>query len=130
MQPKKRIRMTDMLIYLIIGLIAGVASGMVGIGGGMIIVPLLVMTLGYSQHQAQGTTLAMMIPPVGALAVWSYYKKDPSNVNFKAALLIASTFVIGALLGSRLAVKLDPIYVKRIFAVIMVLAALKLFFSK
>ena len=91
--------LTTLVLLLAIGLIAGLASGFVGIGGGMIIVPALVFGLGLSQHMAQGTSLAMMIPPIGILAVMSYYKAGAVQVQYAA--ILATTFVLGAWLGSK-----------------------------
>ena len=113
-----------LLILMAIGLFAGIASGFVGIGGGMIIVPALVFGLGMSQHMAQGTSLAMMIPPIGILAVMSYYKAGAVNLQFAAA--IAVTFILGALLGSKWSLKLNPAVVRAIFAVFMLYAAIRL----
>jgi uncharacterized membrane protein YfcA len=113
-----------LLILMAIGLFAGIASGFVGIGGGMIIVPALVFGLGMSQHMAQGTSLAMMIPPIGILAVISYFKAGTVNLQFAAA--IAVTFVLGAWLGSKWSLKLNPAIVRAIFAVFMLYAAIRL----
>ena len=113
-----------LLILMAIGLFAGIASGFVGIGGGMIIVPALVFGLGMSQHMAQGASLAMMIPPIGILAVVSYYKAGAVNLQFAAA--IAVTFILGAWLGSKWSLKLNPAVVRAIFAVCMLYAAIRL----
>ena len=94
----------------------------------MIIVPALVFFLGYTQHLAQGTSLAMMLPPIGILAVYNYYQTG--NTNIKAALIISASFFIGAYLGSRFSLALDERIVKKIFGVVMLLAALKLLFGK
>jgi uncharacterized membrane protein YfcA len=93
----------------------------VGIGGGMIIVPALIYFLGMSQHGAQGTSLAMMLPPIGILAVYSYYKSG--NLNFNYAGILALTFVVGAYFGSRWSLKLNPLYVRLIFSVFMLYVA-------
>lgn len=113
--------LTTWMLLLAIGLIAGLASGFVGIGGGMIIVPALVFGLGLSQHMAQGTSLAMMIPPIGILAVMSYYKAGAVQVQYAA--ILAVTFVLGAWLGSKWALKLNPTLVRFVFGVFMALAA-------
>ena len=113
--------LTTWMLLLGIGLIAGLASGFVGIGGGMIIVPALVFGLGLSQHMAQGTSLAMMIPPIGILAVMSYYKAGAVQVQYAA--ILAVTFVLGAWLGSKWALKLNPTLVRFVFGVFMALAA-------
>lgn len=120
--------LSSIVILLLIGLCAGILSGFVGVGGGMIIVPALVFFLGYSQHMAQGTSLVMMLPPIGLLAVYNYY--NSGNTNIKAALIISATFLIGAYLGSKFSLILDERTVKKIFGVVMLLAAFKLLFGK
>ena len=118
----------ETLIYLIlIGLAAGFLGGMVGIGGGVIIVPALVLLFGLSQHNAQGLSLAMMLFPVGLFGVLNYYKKG--YVDFKYAGLIAIGFLIGSYLGSKFSLTLPQELVKKIFAVVMILLALKMLFS-
>ncbi len=118
----------ETLIYLIlIGLAAGFLGGMVGIGGGVIIVPALVLLFGLSQHNAQGISLAMMLFPVGLFGVLNYYKKG--YVDFKYAGLIAIGFLIGSYLGSKFSLTLPQELVKKIFAVVMILLALKMLFS-
>ena len=112
------------LLLLSIGLIAGIAAGFVGIGGGMIIVPALVFGLGMTQHMAQGTSLAMMLPPIGILGVMNYAKAGEININY--ALLLALTFILGAWLGSRWSLKINASIVRLIFAVFMVLAAIRM----
>ena len=94
----------------------------------MIIVPALVFFLGYTQHLAQGTSLAMMLPPIGILAVYNYYQTG--NTNIKAALIISASFFVGAYLGSKFSLALDERIVKKVFGGVMLLAALKLLFGK
>ena len=115
-------------ILLAIGAIAGFLSGMVGIGGGVIIVPVLVFFLGFTQHMAQGTTLFLFLIPIGILGVINYYKTG--NVDMKAAFIMASTFVIGSYFGSKLAISIDQQMIKKVFGVIMILLALKMIFGK
>ena len=110
-----------LLLLLCIGLLAGIASGFVGIGGGMIIVPALVFGLGLNQHMAQGTSLAMMIPPIGILAVMSYYK--PGQIQMEYAGILALTFVLGAWMGSKWALRINPSVVRLIFGLFMLFAA-------
>lgn len=117
----------EILIYLIlIGLAAGFMGGLVGIGGGVIIVPALVFLLGMSQHAAQGTSLMMILFPVGILGVLNYYKQG--YVDIKYAGLLALGFFIGSYLGSKFSLSLPQLTVKRIFAVVMMLLALKILF--
>ena len=122
--------MTTLTIFILIliGLLAGVLSGIVGIGGGLIIIPLLVMFLGISQHEAQGTSLAIMLPPIGILAVMNYYQQG--FVKWEYALVIATTFIIGGYLGSKLALNIKPDNLKMIFGLIMMVGALKMIFGR
>ncbi|MCE2834737.1 MAG: sulfite exporter TauE/SafE family protein [Chitinophagaceae bacterium] len=126
MKPLQKSPMTIETIMLIIftGLAAGILGGMVGVGGGIIIVPALVYFLSFSQHQAQGTSLALMLFPVGILGVINYYQKG--FVDFKYAGLLAIGFVLGSWLGSRFSLSLPQLTVKKIFAVVMLLVSLKM----
>jgi len=99
-------------------------GGFIGVGGGIIIVPAMVVFLGMSQFQAQGTSLAMMIPPIGLLAVWNYWKADA--VDMRAAAVLALAFVIGGYFGSKLTLRLDPLKVKFIFGIFMMLVAVRI----
>lgn len=112
------------IILLCIGLGAGILSGFVGVGGGVIIVPALVFFLGLTQHQAQGTSLFVLVMPVVILAMANYWKTD--NVNWKYGLVIAAAFVIGGFLGSKLSLKLSPHLVKLIFGLIMAYVSVNL----
>jgi hypothetical protein len=117
------------IVLALIGLAAGFFSGMVGIGGGLIIVPALVYFLAFSQHQAQGNSLALLMFPVGILGVINYYKKG--HVDFRIAALLAVGFVAGSYLGSKFSLSLPQDTVKKIFAVLMIVLAVKmLFFDK
>jgi uncharacterized protein len=128
MQMKNKPNMTTILILLIIGLLAGFSSGMVGIGGGIIIVPALVFFLGLTQHQAQGVSIGMLLLPVGFLAAINYYKAG--NLDFTKSLIIGASFVVGAYLGSKVSLSIDGAIMKRIFGVIIFLISLKLIFGK
>jgi len=114
--------------YLLLGLLAGALSGLIGIGGGVIIVPVLVFLMGFSQHEAQGTTLALLIPPIGILAAWSYYKQG--YVNLPVAGYICVGFVLGSLAGARLATSLSNTALERIFGVALLLIAIKMLLAK
>ncbi len=117
------------LIVIIIGIAAGMLSGLVGIGGGLIIVPALVYFLGMSQHSAQGTSLALILLPVGILAVLTYYKQG--YIDVKIVGLLAIGFVAGSFLGSKIAINLSQDTIRKCFAVLMLLVAVKmLFFDK
>ena len=121
---KPKITLENMVIIILIGLAAGIIGGMVGVGGGIIIVPALVYFLALSQHQAQGTSLTLMLFPVGILGVINYYKKG--YVDFRFAGLLAIGFVVGSYLGSKFSLSLPQVTVKKIFAVLMLLVALKM----
>ena len=116
------------IILIIIGLLAGLLSGLVGVGGGILMIPLLIIFLGLTQHEAQGTALFAMLPPIGILAAINYYKEG--FVKWEYAIVIAFTFVIGGYLGSKLSLSLPPQMVRRVFGVIMLLGAIKLISSK
>lgn len=121
--------LTTILLLLIVGLAAGFLSGLIGIGGGIIIVPALVLFLGFSQKMAQGTSLGILLLPVGILAVLQYYKQGYLNVNY--VLIVAAAFVLGGFLGSKLALSVSDEKMKKIFALVLLLISLKmLFFDK
>ncbi len=124
----KQYSMTSVLIILAIGVLAGIFSGFIGIGGGLIIVPCLVYFFGMTQHAAQGTSLAMMLPPIGILAVMNYHKQG--MVDWKIAAILCFTFVIGSFFGSKIAISLSAVTVKKVFAVFMFIVALKMYFGK
>jgi len=113
---------------LLLGIIAGYFSGLIGIGGGVIIVPALVLLFGFSQYAAQGTTLALLIPPIGILAVWKYYQKG--FVDIKTAAIICAGFIIGSYLGSATAVNISQDTLKKIFAIVLILLGVKMFFVR
>jgi len=116
------------LLLLSIGLVAGVISGLLGIGGGVIIVPALIFLLGFSQHAAQGTTLAMLVPPIGLLAAWMYYSKG--FVDIKVAGLMCAGFFIGGLLGAKFAIAISDTALTRIFGVALMLVSVKMIIGK
>lgn len=114
---------------LAIGVLAGFMSSLVGIGGGLVIVPALVLIFGFNQKEAQGTSLLMLSLPVAFAGAFNYYKTGYSN--WKVALLLASTFMIGGFLGSKVAINLEMSIIKKVFAVFMIIIAIKyLFFEK
>lgn len=119
----------DIFILLCIGLVAGFMSSLVGIGGGIIIVPALVYFLGMDQKMAQGTSLAMLALPVAFIGAYNYHKAG--NSDWKVALILAATFMIGGYLGSKVTLSLNISIVKKVFAMFMILMAVKyLFFDK
>jgi uncharacterized membrane protein YfcA len=121
---------STILILVCIGVFAGIVSGMIGIGGGLIIVPSLVYFLALNQFGAQGTSIAAMLPPIGILAAYNYHKADA--INWKYALIISATFIIGGYLGSKLTISfISEPALKKIFGVLMLIGAIKMiFFSK
>jgi uncharacterized protein len=119
---------TTCIILIVIGLLAGILSGLVGVGGGILMIPLLIMLLGLTQHQAQGTALFAMLPPIGILAAMNYYKEG--FVKWEYAAVMALTFVVGGYFGSKLSISLPDQTVRKVFGVIMLIGAIKLIFSK
>lgn len=120
--------MVNTLLFLLLGLAVGILSGLIGIGGGIVIVPVLVLVFGMSQHSAQGTTLALMVPPIGLLAAWTYYKND--FVDLRIAALICVGFFFGALLGAKFATATSEAVLTKIFGVALLLVAIKMIFFK
>jgi len=112
------------LLLILVGFAAGTLSGLVGVGGGIIIVPALVFFLGFSQAQAQGTSLGLLLLPVGILAVINYYNKG--FIDMKVIGIMCAAFVLGGWLGSKLALSLPQVTVKKIFAVVLFYAAFKM----
>lgn len=112
------------LMLILIGLFAGVLSGLVGVGGGIVIVPCLMFFLGFSQHQAQGTSLGLLLLPIGILAVMNYYNKG--LINVKMVGIMAIGFLVGGWLGSKLSLSLSQETLRKIFAVILFYTAFKM----
>jgi hypothetical protein len=103
-------------------------AGMLGIGGAIIMIPALVYILGISQQTAQGTSLAVMLPPVGVLAAYNYFKAG--HVNIKFAIILAVFFLVGSFFGSKLALKIPQEILKKIFGILLLLVAAKMLLSK
>jgi len=126
-----KMTLSTIIILVIIGLLAGILSGLVGIGGGIIMVPLFIFFLGLNQHNAQGLSLAVMLPPVTFLAVYNYHTAgNGGNIDWKVAVLVSTLFIIGGFLGSKLALQIDQRMLKKIFGVFMLIVAIKLIFTK
>jgi uncharacterized membrane protein YfcA len=126
---KQRNMTTEIIIVILIGLAAGVLSGLVGVGGGIILVPALVWFLHYSQHQAQGTSLGVLTFPVVILGFLKYYsdcKRMGTPIDFKIIGILAIGFVAGGFLGSTIALKIDKEALKKIFAIILFYTAFKM----
>jgi uncharacterized protein len=117
-----------LMILIAIGIVAGAMAGMLGIGGAIIMIPALVYFMGISQQMAQGTSLAVMLPPIGILAAYNYYKAG--HVDIKYALILAVTFLIGSYFGSRFALTLPQGTLKKVFGVLLLLVAAKMLLSK
>ena len=116
------------ILVSFIGIVAGILGGMLGLGGAIIIIPALVMVLGYSQQMAQGTALIMMVLPVGALAAFQYYQKG--FVDVKASLIMAAFFFIGGCFGARFATQIPQVILKKVFATMLVFIAVKMWLQK
>ncbi len=120
---------TTILIIIGVGIAAGILGGLVGVGGGIIIVPSLVYFIGFSQKTAQGTSLALIMLPVGILGVLQYYKQG--HVDFRVVGILAVGFFVGSYFGSKISLSLPQETVKKVFAILMILIAIKmLFFDK
>lgn len=120
--------MFDIILYAIIGFVAGILGGLFGIAGGIVIVPALLFLKGFSQLKAQGTSLAVLLPPIGLLAFLEYYKKG--NVDILAAIVICLTLFIGAKYGAQMANSLPIDLLRRLFGVFVILVGVKLILGK
>jgi len=127
---KKEMEMSTstLLILTGIGIITGALSGMLGIGGAIIMIPALVYFMGFGQQMAQGTSLAVMLPPIGILAAYNYYKVG--QVNIKYALILATFFLVGSYFGSKLALNLPQATLKKAFGILLLLVAAKMLIGK
>lgn len=114
------------IILLLVGMAAGTLSGMVGIGGGILIVPALIYFLGFSQKMAQGTSLGILLLPIGLLGVLQFYKQG--YIDMRVVLVISVAFFFGSYFGSKIALSLPQATVKKIFAILMILIAFKMLF--
>ena len=119
---------THLIILIVIGIFSGILAGVFGIGGAIIVIPALVFILGLSQHMAQGTSLAFMLPPVGILATWNYWKAG--HVDWKIALILSITFVVGAYFGSQLSINISDRILRKVFGILLIVMAVKMIFSK
>ena len=117
-----------LIILLVIGVITGAMAGMLGIGGAIIMIPALVFALGFSQQMAQGTSLAVMLPPVGIIAAYNYWKAGQADI--KIALILAIAFIVGSYFGSKLALTLPQPLLKKIFGILLLLVAARMLLSK
>ena len=118
----------NVTLYLLLGLITGIFSGLIGIGGALIIIPCLVIFFDLSQHTAQGTTLALMVPPIGLLAALTYYRAG--FVDLKIAALICAGFFFGGLIGARFATEIPDQLLRKIFGIVLLLASIRMILFK
>ena len=118
----------EQIFYIILGLIAGILSGFLGIGGGVVLIPAFVFLLGMTQHQAQGTTLALMVPPIGLLAAMKYYYGG--NVKIPVAIFVCLGFFVGGLIGAQLVEKIPDLLLRRIFGVFPLVVAARMIIGK
>lgn len=121
---------TLIISLIIIGFLGGILSGLFGIGGGVIMVPLMVFLLSFTQHQAQGTSLAVLSFPVAFVAAYNYYNSGDNVVDWKFAAIIAVSFIVGGYLGSKFAISINQTTLKKFFSIVLFIAAIKMFFSK
>jgi uncharacterized protein len=115
-------------LALLVGLVVGLVSGVVGIGGGVLFIPALVWLFGMNQHKAQGTSLGALLAPVGVFAFLEYYRKG--NADLHIALLLAAGFLIGGYFGAVGAQYIPEIWLRRIFAVMLIVVGARMFFTK
>jgi hypothetical protein len=118
----------NQMLYLLLGLVAGIMGGAFGIGGAIILIPALVYLFGLTQLQAQGTTLAILLPPIGLLAALRYYHSG--NVKISIAAFICVGFFIGGYIGASLVQNLPDILLKRIFGVFLMLVSVYMIWGK
>ena len=119
---------TTLLLLVLIGLVTGAFSGLLGLGGGLIMIPAMVVVFGFSQHMANGTSLAVMLPPIWLFAAYNYYKAG--QVNLKFAIILAITFMIGSYFTSKLAVQTSENTLRKIFSLFLFAVAIRMFFAK
>jgi uncharacterized protein len=119
--------MPHWILFILTGLLVGVVSGLIGIGGGILLIPILVIGFQFTQQTAQGTSLAMMIPPIGIFAMLQYYKAG--HVDFKVAAFLALGFAVGGFFGGKLANNIPATILEKIFGIILVVVGVKFFFK-
>jgi uncharacterized membrane protein YfcA len=116
------------LVFIAVGLLVGVLSGLVGVGGGIVLVPILVFFFGFEQHMAQGTTTALLVPPIGILAAYTYYKNG--YVDVRAAAWICAGFLFGSLFGAKIAVAVPKEALRRGFGFLLLAISAKMILGK
>lgn len=123
-----KMTVTLVLTLVVIGLLAGFLSGLIGVGGGIIMVPMFLIFLGFTQHQAQGLSLAVLLPPVTFMAVYNYHQAGA--IDWRFALIVSAVFIIGVFIGSKVALSIDQQTLKKVFGGILLLIAAKLILGK
>jgi uncharacterized protein len=116
--------------YVLVGLVAGALGGFVGLGGGIVIIPALVYLFGFDQLKAQGTSLAILLPPIGILGFLQYWNNPKVQIDLWAAGAIAAAFIIGGYFGGKWANVIDPNIVRKAFAAILLISAIQMFLKK
>ena len=127
-QRQKGLSVVEIIEFIILGLVAGVLAGILGIGGAIFVVPALVFLFGWSQHLAQGTTLAMLVPPIGILAAWKYYQAG--HVDLRVAGLLCIGFFIGGYFGGVIANAISAETLRKVFGIALILIAIRMIFGK
>lgn len=116
------------VLYVFLGVVAGVFSGVFGIGGGVIVIPALTLLFGFTQHQAQGTTLALMVPPIGLFAAMRYYQAG--NVNLAVAAFVCAGFFVGGFIGAHIAQNLSDPLLRKLFGCLLLFFSLHMIFAR
>ena len=119
---------TTLVLLVFLGLLTGGLAGIMGISGGVILIPALIYIFGFSQQQATGTSLAVLLPPIGFFATYNYYKAG--YVNMKYAIIIAVAFMVGSYFSSKFLINMPENAIRKIFSVFLILIAVKMFFKK
>jgi uncharacterized membrane protein YfcA len=127
-QQRKGLTMLEITQFILLGLVAGTLAGILGIGGAIFVVPALVFLFGWSQHMAQGTTLAMLVPPIGILAALRYYQAG--HVDLRVAGLLCIGFFIGGFFGAQIANALSAETLRKVFGIALILVAIRMIFGK
>ncbi|HPG72959.1 MAG TPA: sulfite exporter TauE/SafE family protein [Bacteroidales bacterium] len=120
--------LSTIALLILAGFIAGLAGGVLGVGGGIVVIPVLIYIFGFSQHNAQGTSLAFLLLPIGIFAVINYARAG--YVNWKFAIILAITFTVGSYFGSKWAVNLPSDTMRKIFSIFIILVGIKMLFGK
>jgi len=117
-----------LLLLIVIGIVTGAVSGLIGIGGGLILIPALIYFMGFNQHQAVGTSMAVLLPPIGFFAAYNYYKAG--FVNLKFAMILAIAFMVGSFFTSKWAINIPEHSIRKFFSIVLFIVAIKMFFIR